>query len=376
VFTVCPKCALTLAVTAADLRVGQGYVRCGRCASVFNALAGLHDESRPAGSEPPADRRSATPSAPPPPLMMEVPVAPAPEPEPEDLDAEPAQDTMEFALGSADLAQIFVAPEVSEGEAASGTFESIVLEGELPGDSDTGEPASPDLETAGAELERIANAAREAIADPGSATMQTEALPPPPDLRDAYRLRAEDVDAYEETDAQDLKERRFGYGAMALGLLLATQLVHRNRNDLALSPLLNGPLTSLYATLGQPLAPRWDPAALDVRQLGAVAGSGGAGELLVRASIRNEAARAQPMPFLRLTLQDRFGKRIASRDLGPAEYLGARAGGRQFLEAGQRVDAEVAVIDPGSSAVGFEVDACLPNGRGGVACAGDARPAT
>ena len=42
-YTVCPKCALTLAVTAADLRAGQGYVRCGRCANVFNALLALSD---------------------------------------------------------------------------------------------------------------------------------------------------------------------------------------------------------------------------------------------------------------------------------------------------------------------------------------------
>ncbi len=48
-FTVCPKCALTLVVTAADLRVAQGYVRCGRCSSVFNALARLADD-RSAGS--------------------------------------------------------------------------------------------------------------------------------------------------------------------------------------------------------------------------------------------------------------------------------------------------------------------------------------
>ncbi|MBV9726045.1 MAG: hypothetical protein JO299_12855 [Gammaproteobacteria bacterium] len=45
-FTVCPKCALTLVVTAADLRVAQGYVRCGRCSSVFNALARLSDQRR------------------------------------------------------------------------------------------------------------------------------------------------------------------------------------------------------------------------------------------------------------------------------------------------------------------------------------------
>src|SRR5215469_18927023 len=50
-FTVCPKCALTLVVTAADLRVAQGYVRCGRCSSVFNALARLTDERQAAALE-------------------------------------------------------------------------------------------------------------------------------------------------------------------------------------------------------------------------------------------------------------------------------------------------------------------------------------
>src|SRR6202051_2813542 len=43
-FTVCPKCALTLVVTTEDLRVAQGYVRCGRCSSVFNALARLTED--------------------------------------------------------------------------------------------------------------------------------------------------------------------------------------------------------------------------------------------------------------------------------------------------------------------------------------------
>ena len=43
-FTTCPKCALNLALTVADLRLGQGYVRCGRCANVFNALPALTDE--------------------------------------------------------------------------------------------------------------------------------------------------------------------------------------------------------------------------------------------------------------------------------------------------------------------------------------------
>jgi len=52
-FTVCPKCTLTLALTANDLRVGQGYVRCGRCSNVFNALLKL--------SEAPPDADAGTP---------------------------------------------------------------------------------------------------------------------------------------------------------------------------------------------------------------------------------------------------------------------------------------------------------------------------
>ena len=42
--TTCPNCRLHLAVTAEDLRVGQGYVRCGRCERVFNALISLTEE--------------------------------------------------------------------------------------------------------------------------------------------------------------------------------------------------------------------------------------------------------------------------------------------------------------------------------------------
>src|SRR5207237_10825288 len=50
--TICPKCALTLLVTAEDLRVAQGYVRCGRCSSVFNALARLTEERQDPQGQP------------------------------------------------------------------------------------------------------------------------------------------------------------------------------------------------------------------------------------------------------------------------------------------------------------------------------------
>src|ERR1041384_4449930 len=57
-FTVCPKCTLTLVVTTVDLRAGQGYVRCGRCSNVFNALIALREGDPANGTSDTAKRRS------------------------------------------------------------------------------------------------------------------------------------------------------------------------------------------------------------------------------------------------------------------------------------------------------------------------------
>jgi predicted Zn finger-like uncharacterized protein len=93
-YTVCPKCTLALAVTAADLRAGQGYVRCGRCANVFNALLALQDETETSPGLPigpvvlPEPEANAAPE-PPPILAFEDPPARAAEPRVE-YEAEPA----------------------------------------------------------------------------------------------------------------------------------------------------------------------------------------------------------------------------------------------------------------------------------------------
>ncbi len=42
-FTRCPECETTFRVTDETLKKASGQVRCGRCASVFNAYAELHD---------------------------------------------------------------------------------------------------------------------------------------------------------------------------------------------------------------------------------------------------------------------------------------------------------------------------------------------
>ena len=152
-------------------------------------------------------------------------------------------------------------------------------------------------------------------------------------------------------------------------LVLVAQVVDHHRDALAADPRFGRPLTAIYAALGVPLEPHWDVKAYDVRQLGASVEPGATGLITVRASVKNGAPQPQPLPLLRVTLQDRFGNRIAARDVAPRFYLPHSA--PSLLSAGERIDAEMGFVDPGANAVGFEIDACLPTRDGAVTCAND-----
>ena len=94
---------------------------------------------------------------------------------------------------------------------------------------------------------------------------------------------------------------------------------------------------------------------------------------MLRASIVNRATYAQPFPLLRLVLQDRFGGTLGTRDIAPADYLPG-TGSHGLLQPGERADAVIRIVDPGTEAVGFELDICLP-AQGGVRCANQIKTA-
>ena len=192
-------------------------------------------------------------------------------------------------------------------------------------------------------------------------------------LRDvlAPRKRSYAADALSSEQPTSFFAGMWSAGSAILLLMLLIQIVHHYRHDLAATATFNGPLTSIYAALGIQIVPRWDLAAYEVRQLGASTAADAPGQITVRASVKNGARQAQPLPLLRVTLQDRFGNRIASRDVPPKSYLPRAIPSTSLLSAGQRIDAEMAFIDPGANAVGFEIDACLPAPGGGISCAND-----
>jgi len=162
-------------------------------------------------------------------------------------------------------------------------------------------------------------------------------------------------------------------GVALLALVMILQILHYNRQSLALNPTFGPAAAKVYSWFGGTLMPRWDLTAYTVKQLGAEAEGSEGNRLRVRLSVHNESSRVQPLPLLRLTLQDRFGNAVATRDLEPADYLPKRLADQRLLEPDQRIDAELHVIDPGKAAIGFEIDACLRGEGGAIGCANDAR---
>ena len=450
-YTVCPKCSLTLVVTAADLRAAQGFVRCGRCSNVFNALARLSEDrnavaegsasatlSRPAPPPPPPAEAPATSQSPTPsPAAAPTPTgtsSPAAARDPPDRTPEATapgrqaeedpipESALEFDPGAMDIAKVFIeqTPDPKWSE-ATGRFKALSRAqpsgptSPAPAPSPFAPPWSADDEESGFDVEidpELLAATARTGASPSAGAPPPASQPPPPPSPEAAPGNADagpataantssaqrpgqadlgsdsgSVDApgaaeahrtlFADAESQAPVERPalrhlWRLGSAALVLVLVAQVVNHYRHDLAANEHFYAPLTALYSALGVPLVPRWNVKAYDVRQLGASAEGPDSRQLTVRASIRNTARQAQPLPLLRVTLQDRFGNRIAARDVPPGAYLPHAPRGSPFLSAGQRIDAEMAFVDPGSNAVGFEIDACLPAPGGSIACANDA----
>jgi predicted Zn finger-like uncharacterized protein len=526
-FTVCPKCTLTLSVTAGDLRTGQGYVRCGRCSNVFNALLTLTEqppETAPSAASAPAtptgaqqtkvatapaaaasaasdvassiqidqilmlggsafprpqaaapqrapsppprrspaaptstparpartDSAEAAPSAAPAPrsaplrarapapppsaqggVSAEVqapadradanhPLPPARRPTPSPPSGAPKSPAAASPAASpvtpprpapgtrsaeptdsapADEAELI---ERSGNHRIEGhTVETIVLEGD--GFTQTEEFVSAEqagLAALRRELENLgeeraggaaASGARtgERAGEPGAvlrrvrsfrlpgrASTQTEV----PDLEAQGEQEMQPADASSEGPLPFVAPSRpyrsvWLAGSVALALLLALQAINHWRDALAAAPSVGSIVTRGYAALGVTLAPQWDLAAYEVRQQGAESDPKDTHVIHVRLSLANHAARAQPVPVLRLTLLDRYGKRIAQRDLAPQEYWPRGHTPPSFLSADQRIDSEVAVRDPNADSASFELDVCLRT-QTRLRCAMESAPAT
>jgi predicted Zn finger-like uncharacterized protein len=369
-FTQCSKCETVFKLSAEVLRAASGQVRCGKCGEVFNALARLAEDSTAfeAGESPfdlEARAYSILETVPPPHVAHDV-----------------AKDYEEFAPPGVEIARLEILDEddAQDGDADADRSMEFTLP---PG-----------------ELDRIFVESKKRVPTPLQTPITPESLvepepaletpPPHPESLAAEiseQVRRDVLAEFEQQIGTTSLLRNSGRSsaqhrslilwlgaAVVSALLLAAQIVHQNREWFAAQG--HGPMgavvRALYGALGAPLPAPANLSAYELRQWGVTGDPDANGTLRVRASILNTAAQLQPYPLLRVMLADRFGKNIGRRDFEPAEYLGRPT--VKLLAPGERVDATLAILDPGKNAEGFEIDVCLRGVDRKISCASDVAP--
>jgi len=423
VYTQCPDCATVFRITAEALRAAQGDVRCGVCSTSFNALENLSEREFEAAAEDaapsPDDSMTveelpggenielsapvelvAVPDAPDTPDTPDAPDAPATPPSAEIADEEAL--AMEFHGDAEDLDRLFVVenPVLSTFDPGQAAANLAVAEPPIDLDSTDEHPIlvleesdEPDPEEDAGEsivLETLpvpepeAEPSRQPLAPPAPtapAGLTAPRILIPDEMRrrlaEEAAARAEAAREFEpdEPETHAFLAQRWPWvaGVAVLAFILVLQVMHARRNDIVRNETFGPALAGAYDFLGLSVLAPTDLSAYELRQWGAASDPREANRLMLRASIVNRANYAQPLPLLRLTLQDRFGGTLGQRDVGPADYLPG-SGAPSLLAPGQRADALIRIVDPGSEAVGFELDICLP-AQGGVRCANQIKTA-
>lgn len=155
-------------------------------------------------------------------------------------------------------------------------------------------------------------------------------------------------------------------------LALAAQWVHFHRDRYLQHPEYGLLLQQAYADLGVPIELPRDLAAISVSQTNVSSHPDHDSTLQLTAVIENRAPLPQPFPELRIDLQDRWGETVGARYFRPSEYLRDPAGADRLMAAGTPFPIELPIRDPGATAVGYNVEACIRNGRRPV-CSSDLR---
>lgn len=317
-FTRCPDCDTTFRVTDEALQKAHGQVRCGRCASVFNAYSELHDPETGAEIKPPLERQAAKPGLKP-------------------------RQTDSRAAGRPAAGDRF----------ESMTLAGVVAEAAIAADEDaeTGELIPDPAALAAAP---ISDTKVQEVLETGAATADRTPFP-----LDALRTRGAGW--------------RWNTAALLALIALGAQAVHHFRADLVGRAGVGPLVQQTYRMLGATVLPRWDVRQYEILDWVATAepNARGKGNLRITARIFNRGPQSQPYPSVQLRLKDRWETAVGSRVFAPAEYLDAQTSASQLMTPGETARAVLEVVDPGPDAYGFELDVCIEVETNEISCGTD-----
>ncbi len=301
--TYCPRCQTVFRITAEQLRVRAGRVRCGQCSHRFNALDRLLDDSESivipapiAVGEPPPPERSTAPTA------LEVPP----------VVGVPAAD----ATAPVAVPRFLVADAGGEDPFAGAATSQISASDPLP----AVEPLVPAPEHS------------------GTRRFASSVLPPDGKV-----------------------DKLFAAAASLLALLLLAQAIYHFRGPIAIAaPVLRPALTGLSELIATelPLPRNADLISIEASDLQSEPGRNRG--LVLQATLRNSARYGQAYPALELTLTDTKDKALVRRVLLPEDYLPATRLAEGAFPANGELDVRVWLEPREVHAAGYRLYAFYP----------------
>lgn len=377
--TECPKCQTIFRVTPAILKMGHGQVRCGKCRTQFDAIEcmleddELSDEESTSEEEESAEEEAHEESG---------------------IEAESPSSEEEITMEGGRIEISGTYRVVPEGEADGSReqvfHEHVVIDRAIPNDDDS-ESDEPyvdvefidDIDPQADPYDDLQRQPASAVGDidipTGAETPLAKRFWKRRDTASSWHPNAAQNDIDAELSALAIappvvpERTRVWIAVIAVSIVaLLAQVVHHYRDPLVRDAKWGGAISRVYHVLGLTLAPNWDLTAYQLQQWGVVSDNSARDVLRIRASVTNAAPFSQPYPHIKLALEDRFGAVVAMREFSPAEYLPSSNSANRMMAPRQRANAEIAIVDPGADAVGFFIDACLPN-SGRIVCHGDIR---
>lgn len=309
-YAQCPECLTFFHLKPAHLKAAGGRVRCSQCKHVFNALETLRDDLTPneIAEVNAARRRETKPDAS---LLHDEQVG--------DL-----FDGLEFTAN----AELNLDPHI-------GTIRE-----DKPA-RDVREMDERDAAEA-AQLSAASGPASKRILQPDEFTEPARAIP--------------DFSTPRRRNRSALLVK---ISIVVVALLLIAQIAHWQR-ELILRHDIAGPwLAHAYELINYEVTSPRELAALKISRTEVSSHPDHPRALHLAAVLENSSENAQSWPHLRVDLQDRWGETVGARYFVANEYLRDPTRADTPMSARTQYPVSLALIDPGSTAVGFQLEPCF-----------------
>lgn len=322
--TRCTACGTVFRVVQDQLKVSEGWVRCGRCNEVFNALEGLFDLEGTSGPTPlardpdePVGSAAGGLSAPAPAT------APAPMPEPPAEPAAPAPGGHVHSGPATDTTGVIHPPDGADGNGAAAPEDdsaSTLIDSRADTSGDG--RSRPEDEDTDDEHDRttLDSRARYDTIDSEVPDEVLQAPDPAPAEPTPGFLRAERAAAaWQRPRVQ--RSLKVLAGLLAIGLAIQVSIAQHDTLA-ARWPALSPWLAALC--MGCTIEPPRELEMLAVESSG-LSRVEGSPAYRLQVALRNRGAQPVSMPALDLTLTDLRGDVIVRRVLAPADLAGSTA---------------------------------------------------